>query len=417
MLRLIKIGVVFVLAVAVMAVGVFFYLQADPPVGPITPTGATPLDTDWRLIEITTGLEHPWAAAWLPNGEGVLVTERPGRIRLVVDGKLEPTPLTGVPAVVAVDQGGLMDLKLHPDFARNRLLYFTASTGTADANRTTLFRAKLRGDLTGLDDLEELYRVSRDKTGGQHFGSVLAWMPDGSLLMSVGDGGNPPISLDGAMIRRQAQNRELALGKVLRMTDDGKPHPDNPFPSEPGDAPFIFTYGHRNVQGIAIRHNLNAPTTQPADLLIDLLNDQAPDVWVTEHGSRGGDELNRLELGANYGWPNATYSVEYWGTAIADSATMPGALDPHVVWTPALAPSGLVFYTGDAFPHWQGDLLAGGLVAQQVRRIHFNDSGEIDGQTTLQFDQRIRWVGMGADTGLYVLTDSPNGGLYRIEPK
>ncbi|MEM6552963.1 MAG: PQQ-dependent sugar dehydrogenase [Planctomycetota bacterium] len=412
MRRLIKIAVVFVVAVAVMVAGVFFYLQADPPVGPVTPTGATPLDTNWKLVELTTGLEHPWAAAWLPGDAGVLITERPGRLRLFADGKLVPSPITGVPAVVAADQGGLMDLKIHPDFAANRLVYFTASTGSESANRTTLFRAKLSDDRTALHDVEELYRVSRDKSGGQHFGSVLAWLPDGSLLMSVGDGGNPPISLDGAMIRRQSQNRELAFGKVLRMTDDGRPHPDNPFLSEPGDAPFVYTFGHRNIQGIALRPAASPPQTQPAGTP----SAQPLDLWVTEHGSKGGDELNRLQRGANYGWPNATYSVEYWGTAIADSATMPGALDPHVVWTPALAPSGLTFYTGDAFTDWRGDLLAGGLVAQQIRRIHFNDAGEIDGQTMLQFDQRIRWVGMGPDAGLYILTDSPNGGLYCIEP-
>ncbi|MEM1212786.1 MAG: PQQ-dependent sugar dehydrogenase [Planctomycetota bacterium] len=420
MWRLIKLAAVFVIAFVVILIGTFFLLQADPPVGPVTPTGATPLDTGWKLVEVTGGLEHPWAATWLPDDAGVLITERPGRIRLFADGKLVPTPLTGVPPVVTVDQGGLMDLKLHPDFASNRLVYFTASTGSEKSNRTTLFRATLSDDRTALNNLEELYRVSRDKSGGQHFGSVLAWLPDGSLLMSIGDGGNPPISLDGQFIRRQSQNKQLAFGKVLRMTDDGQPHPDNPFPTGAGDAPYVYTFGHRNVQGLAIRPPLSPPApaqtqatqTQPAQRPVTA----APAIWVTEHGSKGGDELNRLEPGANYGWPLATYSVEYWGTAIADSATLPGALDPHVVWTPALAPSGLAFYTGDAFPAWRGDLLAGGLVAQQIRRIHFNDQGEIDGQTTLQLDRRIRWVGVGPDAGLYILTDSPTGGLYRIEP-
>ncbi|MEM6392175.1 MAG: PQQ-dependent sugar dehydrogenase [Planctomycetota bacterium] len=420
MMRLIKVAAVFIIAVVVMLVGLFFYLQADPPIGPVTPTGATPLDTGWKLVEVTAGLEHPWAAAWLPDNEGILITERPGRVRLFTDGKLVPTPLTGVPPVLAVGQSGLMDLKLHPDFVHNRLVYFTAATGSEDANRTTLFRATLNPQRTGLDNLEELYRVSRDKLGGQHFGSVLAWLPDGSLLMSVGDGGNPPITLDGSLIRRQSQNPELAFGKVLRMTDDGRPHPDNPFPTGAGDAPFVYTLGHRNVQGIAIRPPLSPPAAAQTQAINTQLAQRpattAPAIWVTEHGSKGGDELNRLERGANYGWPNATYSVEYWGFAIADSATMPGALDPHVVWTPALAPSGLTFYTGEAFPDWRGDLLAGGLVAKQIRRIHFNAEGEIDGQTTLQVDQRVRWVGMGPDAGLYVLTDSPAGGLYRIEP-
>jgi len=405
--RLFKITAIVLLILILVPVSAFYILQADPPIGPVTPTGETTLDTNWTQVLIADGLVHPWAADWLPNDEGMLITERDGRLRLYINGELREIPIAGVPSVVAVDQGGLMDVKVHPDFVDNRLIYFTASTGTEKANRTALYKAALSEDLAELTEVTEIYRVSRDKSGGQHFGSIIAWLPDGSLLLSIGDGGNPPVRLDDELIRNQAQNPELAFGKVLRMTDDGQPHPDNPFIDGQGDAPFVYTYGHRNVQGIAIR-----PTDDESSEAAESL-----DIWVTEHGARGGDELNKLEVGANYGWPKATYSVEYWGPSIADSATLEGANDPHIVWTPALAPCGLTFYTGDAFPEWKGDLLAGGLVARQIRRIHFNEAGEIDGHTTLQFDDRIRWVGMGPDGGLYILTDSPAGGLYRIDPK
>jgi len=374
------------------------FQPAEPPSGPVTPTAETPLDQSWTQVEITRGLMHPWSAAWLPDGKTILLTEREGRLRVFADGALRLEPVEGLPEIAAVGQGGLLDIEIHPEFETNRLVYFTAATGSQNANRTTLQRGRLSEDLTRLTDVEELFRVSRDKRGGQHFGSVIEWLPDGSLLMSIGDGGNPPVSLDGEYIRNNAQNPELAFGKVLRMTEDGKPHPDNPFIDGPGDAPFVYTLGHRNVQGIAMR-----PGTQ--------------EIWATEHGARGGDELNLLEPANNYGWPEATYSIEYWGPRISDTATIDGGTQPEVVWTPCIAPCGLTFYTGDAFPEWNGDLLAGGLVLKQIRRVHFNDAGEIDGQTTLQFDERIRWVEVGPDGGLYILTDVIDGGLYRIEPK
>ncbi|MEM9064195.1 MAG: PQQ-dependent sugar dehydrogenase [Planctomycetota bacterium] len=384
-------------AAALFAVPAACAQPSTPPEGPVTPVGETPLDTGWKQVEITRGLIHPWSAAWLPDGKTILLTEREGRLRVFTDGAIRLDPVEGLPEISGIGQGGLMDVKLHPGFERNRLVYFTAATGTQSANRTCLFRGRLSEDLTALTDVEELYRVSRDKRGGQHFGSVLTWLSDGSLLMSIGDGGNPPVRLDDDFIRNNAQNPELAFGKTLRMTENGEPHPDNPFFDGDGDAPYVYTYGHRNVQGVAIR-----PGTQ--------------ELWSTEHGARGGDELNLLQKGANYGWPKATYSIEYWGPRISESATLEGALDPVAVWTPCIAPCGLTFYTGDAFPEWKGDLLAGGLVLKQIRRVHFNDTGEIEGQTTLQFDDRIRWVGMGPDGGLYILTDVTDGGLYRIEP-
>ena len=414
--RTLKIAAASTLALSVTAAAAaaaLHLMQADPPKGPVTPPAATPKDTNWTKSAVTKGLERPWAADWLPGDAGILVTARPGRLRLFVPnekegGTLRPEPIAGLPDIAAIGQGGLMDVALHPDFATNRLVYLTASTGTKQANRTTLFRGTLNESLTELTNVQELYRVSRDKSGGQHFGSIIEWLPDGSLLLSIGDGGNPPATLDGEFIRTFAQDPTLAFGKVLRMTDEGNPHPANPFASGAGDAPYVYTLGHRNIQGIALR-----PSFVP-----DAHNtNNTPEVWVTEHGAKGGDELNRLTPGGNYAWPLATYSTEYWGPAIADSATREGTVDPYVVWTPSLAPCGLAFYTGTAFPEWTGDLLAGGLASKQIRRVHFNSDGEIDGHTTLQFNERIRWIGMSPTGHLHILTDETDGGLYRIDPK
>ena len=363
---------------------------------PITPTGETPLEEGWTMVEVSRGLMRPWAAAWLPTGE-ILVTEREGRLRVIEpDGEgLRPEPVSGVPEVFASGQGGLMDVVLHPEFADNRLVYFTWSAGSNGANRTTLGRARLSEDLTALDDLEVLFEAAPDKPSAQHFGSRLLFLNDGSLLMSIGDGGNPPIKVDGEFIRQKAQDTDARLGKTVRLTAEGQPHPDNPFADGGGD-PYVYTLGHRNIQGLALHPDTGV-------------------IWATEHGARGGDELNVLEAGANYGWPMVTYSREYSGPRISDRTSAPRFNDPLAVWTPCIAPSGLTVYTGDAFPQWKGDLLAGGLVLKQIRRVKL-EGGAAAAQTTLQFDQRIRWVGMGPDGGLYVLTDETDGGLYRIEP-
>ena len=321
------------------------------------------------------------------------------RLRGVRDGELRKDEVRGVPEVLSLAQGGLLDIALHPDFTKNRWIYMTCSGGERRANRTMLVRGRLDESLAELTEVETLFQVSQAKTGGQHFGSRLLWLDDGTLLMSVGDGGNPPLRLDGRLVRLNAQDLSSHLGKTLRLDADGKPPADNPFAGDddPKTDPFIWTYGHRNIQGLA-------------------LHPGSREVWATEHGARGGDELNRLRGGRNYGWPLATYSLEYFGPRISDSTTLAGAADPLVVWTPCIAPSGLVFYTGPEFPRWQGDLLAGGLVLRQIRRIDF-ENGEIVGQTTLQFEDRIRWVGQGPDGGIYVLTDEIDGKLLRIVPQ
>ncbi len=361
----------------------------------------TPHQTGWKQQTVTEGLMRPWAAEWLPDGKTMLLTEREGRLRVIEDGKLRMEPVEPLPEdLLAIGQGGLLDIAIHPQFNKNRWIYLTYSSGSRDANRTTLARAKINEDLTRLTDLKVLFQTNRDKSGGQHFGSRLLWMADGTLLMSIGDGGNPPIKLDGNYIRQKAQDLSVHLGSTVRMTDEGKAPKDNPFAGDddPDTNEYIYTYGHRNIQGM---------TTHP----------KTGQIWATEHGARGGDELNILKKGANYGWPKATYSREYFGPRITDKTTLKGAVNPEVVWTPCIAPSGLMFYTGDEFPDWKGDMLAGGLVLKQIRRVKFDEDGKIIGQTTLQFDDRIRWVEQGPDGGIYVLTDEIDGRLLRIVPE
>ncbi|NCC28853.1 MAG: PQQ-dependent sugar dehydrogenase, partial [Gammaproteobacteria bacterium] len=252
-----------------------------PVEGPVPPTADVPEAEGWRAEVVVDGLEHPWSIAWLPDGSA-LVTERPGRLRLLRNGALVSDPVAGLPPILSHGQGGLLDVVLHPDFERNRLVYLTFATGTPAANRTALARGRLDGDR--LRDVEIIFENADVKSGGQHFGSRLVWLPDKSLLMSIGDGGNPPASFAGGNIRDQAQRLGTHFGKILRLTEDGRPHPENPFVDRKGARPEIYSYGHRNIQGLAL---------DPA----------SGRVWANEHGSRGGDELNLIEPGQNYGWP------------------------------------------------------------------------------------------------------------------
>jgi glucose/arabinose dehydrogenase len=349
----------------------------------------------YRMVTLLQGLEHPWAMAWLPNGD-MLVTERPGRVRRVRNGRLMDTPITGVPDVFASGQGGLLDISIHPQFAVNRRLYLTYAHGNIMVNRTRLASAVLNGDR--LENWRVIFEVNARKLGNQHFGSRLLWMPDGTLLASIGDGGNPPIRLAGDWIREQAQNRSSHLGKVLRIRDDGSAPPDNPFSASSDANPLVWSYGHRNIQGMAY------------DSLRSL-------VWVSEHGALGGDELNIIRAGKNYGWPTVTFSREYYdGSKISPHTTKPGMVNPELVWMTAIAPSGLTLYTADRFPRWHGDLLAGGLKSQDIRRIDLDADGRVVGQSALRIGQRVRDVRQGPDGLLYVLTDESNGSLIRLEP-
>ena len=344
----------------------------------------------WQKVTVIEGLEHPWSMVWLPNGE-ILITERPGRLRVVREGKLDPKAIAGVPEVFAVGQGGLLDVAIHPQFAQNRWIYLTYAHGDREANRTRVARAVYDG--TSLRDLRVIFEVSQAKTGSQHFGSRLLWLPDGTLLVAIGDGGNPPLQLAGDLIRKQSQNLQSHLGKIIRINDDGSLPKDNPFLGSK-----IWSYGHRNIQGISFD-----PMTQR--------------VWATEHGAKGGDELNLIEKGKNYGWPVVSASQEYGtNTPVSREKSRPDLIDPKTIWTPAIAPSGLVFYTGNRFPNWQGNLFAGGLVSRDIRRLEVDKSGEIINQEAIPIGQRVRDVRQSPDGFLYLLTDEGNGQLIRLEP-
>lgn len=355
-----------------------------------------PAEQGARRETIVEGLEHPWAMAWLPDGT-MLVTERPGRLRVVQGGKLRAEPVAGVPAVMSGGQAGLLDIALHPRFTSNRLVYMTYADGNAEANRTVVARARISEDLSRLESVEQLYAVPRTKAGGQHFGSRLLFLPDGSLLVSIGDGGNPPAALDGAPIRNQAQNVAAAFGKILRLSDAGKPLPTNPLARRAGALPEIYSLGHRNIQGLA-------------------WDSARGTVWANEHGALGGDEVNRIAAGANYGWPLVSRTREYATGADVGTTSGPGMTDPVLLWEVSTAPSGLAIYNGAAFPRWQGDLFSGSLAANDVRRVDLDEAGRVQGETALRIGARVRDVRVGPDGFLYVLTDEKAGRLLRFVP-
>ncbi|MBT9312453.1 PQQ-dependent sugar dehydrogenase [Leptothoe kymatousa TAU-MAC 1615] len=372
----------------------------------VTDGGATrPGQTAYGIRAIASGLDHPWGMAWLPD-DSVLITERAGGVQHWTGGELIPVkgvplargvPLTrGTPPVFAKGQGGLLDVAIHPQFVDNQWVYFTYAAGTSEANGTQVARAKLVGN--SLQDWEIIFSVEPLKPGSQHFGARLLWLPDGTLLVSIGDGGNPPLELDGALIRQQAQNSTSHLGKVLRLNDDGSVPRDNPVLPGTAAPSALWTYGHRNIQGLAYHGGQQQ-------------------VWVTEHGARGGDELNRLAPGNNYGWPVVSHSREYHvDRLVSERQSQPGMVDPDIVWTPSIAPSGLAVYNGDAFPEWQGDLFAGALVNKEIRRIRLSSGGGAQEVEAIPIGQRVRDVRQGPNGYLYVLTDEDNGELLVIEP-
>ncbi len=342
-----------------------------------------------RLVQVASGLEHPWSVAFLPDGE-MLVTERPGRLlRLSADGS-ERQEIRGVPEVVARNQGGLMEVVLHPAFEENRWVYLTYSKGDSDETTTALVRGRLSGD--ELEDLEELFVQDRKSEPGRHYGSRLAWMADGTLLMSIGDRGSDP---------PRGQDLGDHAGTLLRLNDDGSVPADNPFVDDPDALDEIYTYGNRNIQGLVV---------DPASGII----------WSTEHGPRGGDELNVMRPGENYGWPRATLGLDYRTQEDfpdSEARRIDGMVDPVHEFLPTLAPSGLAMVTTDRFEGWQGDLLAGGLRSRRILRLVVTEDEVIHGEELL-LDEigRIRDVRQGPEGDIYVLTDARNGGLYRIEP-
>jgi glucose/arabinose dehydrogenase len=389
--------------IALLLAGMAGWGFGQAAAAPVMSEADVPVEPGARREIVAEGLEHPWSLAFLPDG-AMLVTERPGRLRLIRDGKLDPAPIAGAPTVFAQNQGGLLDIALHPRFAETKWVYFTHAAGTAEANRTVLSRATLTAKGTGyeLAGLLTLFEVSQLKRGGQHFGSRLAWLPNGTLLMSIGDGGNPPSAIDGKLTRDFVQDPQSHLGKILNLDENGKPAVGNAAVVS-GARPEVYSLGHRNIQGLVYDSNRRS-------------------VWATEHGSLGGDELNRIARGGNHGWPVVSYTREYRGgdqigarpgTGTAVPAIM---TDPELVWAVAVAPSGLALYDGNAFPQWKGDLFSGSLMSQDIRRIDLDDSGKIKGETALRIGQRVRDIRQGPDGFLYVLTDERNGRLLRFVP-
>jgi glucose/arabinose dehydrogenase len=365
--------------------------NSPPP--PALPQTFFTAETPVRVVPVVTGLSHPWSLAFLPDGN-MLVTERQGRLRIIRKGVLDPQPIAGVPAVRAVALSGLLDVALHPRFAENRLLYLAYSKARED-NLTTTALARARFDGGALTEVKDIFVANNWSKSTTNFGGRIAFDQAGFLYLTVGE----------RQEHERAQNTGDHGGKVLRLRDDGSVPPDNPFAGKAGYQPEIYSLGHRSPQGLAVHPGTGA-------------------VWENEHGPLGGDELNVILPGRNYGWPLVTYGTWYDGEKVSDATARADLEAPFVYWVPSIAVSGLVFYTGDRFPAWKGNVFVGAMFEGRTRgtghlqRITINEKGRpIQREPILtELRQRIRDVRQGPDGFLYVLTDEDNGMLLRIEP-
>jgi aldose sugar dehydrogenase len=338
---------------------------------------------------IADGLVNPWALAFLPDGR-MLVTERPGRMRIVTpDGKLSP-PLGGVPEVWAAGQGGLLDVVTDASFAQNRTIYFCYSERMAGGGRTAVARATLADGATPhLTDVKVIFRQEGPPSSGNHYGCRIVQAGDRNLFITLGE---------HFIYRNEAQNLGNHLGKLIRIAPDGSVPNDNPFVGRGDARPEIWSYGHRNEQGLAI-------------------NPATGDLWEIEHGPRGGDEVNIIGKGKNYGWPVIGYGIDYNGAKIHESTTKDGMEQPVKYWVPSIAPSGMTFYTGTAFPSWKGSLFTGALAGQMLVRLTLNGNKVTGEERLLQnFNERIRDVRQGPDGALWLLTDNQAGRILRVTP-
>ena len=342
----------------------------------------------FRAVTLTEGLEFPWGLAFLPDGQ-MLVSERPGRLRLVgADGKPDPQPVTGLPPVAAINQGGLLDIALHPDFAKNALVYLSYAAEGPRGYGTEVLRGRLDGH--ALRDVKLIFRMQPKSKPGHHFGSRLVFDRQDYLYITLGDRGE----------MERAQRLDDHAGSVIRLHDDGRVPQDNPFVGKPGAKPEKFTLGNRNVQGAA-------------------LHPQTGEVWAHEHGPQGGDEINIIRAGVNYGWPVITYGHNYvTGTKIGEGTSKPGMAQPLLHWTPSIAPSGMAFYTGNRFPQWRDNLFVGALAGQMLVRLQLDGERVVHQERLLEGALgRIRDVRQGPDGLLYLLIDSKNGRIVRLEPQ
>jgi glucose/arabinose dehydrogenase len=374
--------------------------RSSPPPPPLPQTffsGETPI----RVVPVARGLSHPWSLAFLPGGPStplgtidMLVTERDGRLRIIRNGVLDPAPVAGVPKVFARVLGGLLDVALHPAFAQNRIVYLSYSKA-GDNNLSTTALARGRFDGTALTEVKEIFVANTWSKSNTNYGGRIAFDRAGFLYLTIGE--------------RQEQQRAQDIkdhgGKVIRLRDDGSVPPDNPFVGRSGHQPEIYTLGHRSPQGLAMNPATGA-------------------LWENEHGPLGGDELNVLQAGKNYGWPLVTFGTDYDGTKISDATTRGDLESPFVYWVPSIAVSGLTFYTGDRFPQWKGNVFVGAMFAGRsrgtghIQRIVINEAGRPINREPLlaELRQRIRDVRQGPDGLLYLLTDEDNGMVLRLEP-
>jgi aldose sugar dehydrogenase len=366
-------------------------------------------DVAFDVTVLAKGLERPWAVEPLPDG-AFLITEKPGRLRIVSSkGEVGPpiggllavgsggvsavSGQGGLPPITARGQGGLLDVALSPNFARDRTIFWSFSEQREGGSGTSVARGRLTEDRRHLDQVRVIFRALPTYNNGLHFGSRLAFGPDGMLYITLGD------RFDKTTTRPQAQHLNSHLGKIIRINADGSAPADNPFAKQSGALPEIWTLGHRNIQSAAF--------------------DERGRLWTIEHGAKGGDELNLIERGKNYGWPVATYGEEYSGEPITGAATArEGYEQPIYYWDPVIAPSGAQFYTGDAFPQWRGSLFIGGLVSTRLVRLVVKDNRVVGEEHLLvERGKRIRDVRQGPDGALYVVTDEADGELWKIAPR
>ncbi|OKL40466.1 PQQ-dependent sugar dehydrogenase [Pontibacter flavimaris] len=348
-------------------------------------------ETAYDVQVLAKNLEHPWAVEPLPDGN-LLVTERPGRMRIVSATGQVGNPIAGIPKVDARGQGGLLDVALSPKFGSDRMIYWSYTEPRQGGNATSVARAVLSEDRSRVEKLQVIFQAQPTYNGDKHFGSRLNFGPDGMLYITLGERSD-------IEIRPQAQQMNSHMGKIIRIAPDGKVPNDNPFVKKENHLPEIWSVGHRNVQAATF-------------------NDQGQ-FWIVDHGPQGGDELNLVEKGKNYGWPTVTFGEEYSGDPIPNAVTTKeGFVDPVYYWDPVIAPSGAQFYTGSAFPEWKGNLFVGGLRETALVRLRI-ENNRVTGEEHLLKDreQRVRDVRQGPDGALYMVTDQKNGELWKLSPQ
>ena len=339
----------------------------------------------FSIDTLARGLTNPWSMAFLPDGR-ILIAERPGNLRIYADGQLQAEPVSGIPAVWAHGQGGLLDVVLHPNYSENGWIYLAYSAqGTSGGGNTAISRGKLEGNR--FTQVEQLFHGQPHTGAAHHFGTRIVFDDDLYMFSTIGDRGS----------QNNAQLLSNHNGTVLRFYDDGRIPADNPFAGQAGSMPEIWSYGHRNIQGMALH-----PETR--------------ELWTHEHGPQGGDEINRIIKGENYGWPLATYGINYNGTIVSPDTTLPGMLDPVLQWTPSIAPCGLAFVDSDKYPGWHLNMLVGALAGQHIQRVVFEGNRVVHTEKLLQDFARFRDVRQGPDGYIYALTEGP-GLFIRLTPR